>query len=86
MRIHKKPVVQELRRGVVGETVISTNGPIEVAPGHAVIVGAPDDSWPVSFEYLLENTIPDPDDLEAKVFYDEMRQAIQQGVKEESAT
>ena len=76
MRIQKKPVIQTLRKGVPGETVISSNGPNVVPDFHAVIVGSPDDSWPVSFEYLLENTLPCVDDLEARVFYDDMREAL----------
>lgn len=73
MKIQKKPVIQTLRRGVPGETIISSNGPNVVPERHAVIVGSPDDSWPVSFEYLLENTKPCEDDEEAVAFYDEMR-------------
>ncbi len=79
MKFQKKPVIQEFRRAEVGETIISSSGPQVVPEKHVVCLGSPDDSWPVSFEYLIENC--EPVDDEAREFVDEINRTT--AVREE---
>lgn len=76
MKIKKKPVFQTIRRATPGEVITSTSGEHTVPENHVVVVGSETDSWPMSYEYLLQNC--EPADEESEALFDEIRNTITQ--------